>query len=128
MTSITNATTPRDVQKAMPATSRRDGGADGSSNGAKPRHTSTKTTRYRAASTAIESVRSVFCLISVFADALALRQRRMSQLHSPINAAAATAWVNPAFAQATNVSAIPELPFAVCLSKSIAQRVAGAFS
>lgn len=128
MTSIANDTTPRDVQSAMPTTSRREGGVLGSNSGAKPRHTHTNTTRYCATSTALDSARKVFCLSSVFAVALALRHRLMSQLQSPIKAAAATAWVNPAFAQATSVPVIPALPFAVCVSKSIAQRVAGALS
>jgi len=125
MTISTADTTPKEVHSAIATTSRRDGGVSGSSSGARPRQTHTYTTRYCATSTALESVRSVLCRNSVLAVSLALLHRLMSQLQSPIKAAAATAWVKPAFAQVTNVSVIPALPVAVCVCKSIAQGVAG---
>ncbi|MEE9871574.1 MAG: hypothetical protein PBV86_12420 [Delftia lacustris] len=124
MTMLTKFAMPMKVQNEIRKTSVLEGGVSGVSKGCSTVHRYPKMTKCCKKKTPLDAIWTAFRLISDFDSALVRRQRLSSQLQTAMNAAAATACVNPAFAQATN-SFIPALPVAVCVSKSIAQGVAG---
>lgn len=128
MKRLTNAATPMTVQKAILKTSVRDGGVSGASSGSRTVHRNPNTKKccktYRPMDSRWSAVRRNCDL----AASLEVCHLLTSQLQSPNSAPAATAWVNPPFAQPMNISLMSALLGAGCVgTPSIAQGAAGTF-